>query len=61
DLESSIALAMGSGCYIDNVDFAIHKLNVRKSRVAIIGGGPAGIAIAFILAFKGYDITICLE
>ena len=47
-----------SNCYIDNVDFAIHKLNDRKSRVAIIGGGPAGIAIAFILAFKGYDITI---
>lgn len=47
-----------SNCYIDNVDFAIHKLNDKKSKVAIIGGGPAGIAIAFILAFKGHDITI---
>ncbi len=29
-----------------------------KERVAIIGGGPAGITIAFILAQKGYNITI---
>lgn len=47
-----------SNCYIDNVDFAIHKINDKKSRVAIIGGGPAGITIAFILAFKGHNVTI---
>ena len=47
-----------SNCYIDNVDFAIHKLNDKKAKVAIIGGGPAGITIAFILAFKGHDVTI---
>ena len=29
-----------------------------KDRIAIIGGGPAGITIAFILAKKGYNITI---
>jgi len=29
-----------------------------KNRIAIIGGGPAGITIAFILAKKGYNITI---
>lgn len=27
-------------------------------RVAIIGSGPAGISIAFVLAIKGYDITM---
>lgn len=29
-----------------------------KDRIAIIGGGPAGITIAFILASKGYNVTI---
>lgn len=30
----------------------------RNKKVAIIGSGPAGITIAFILASRGYDITI---
>ncbi len=30
----------------------------KKDEIAIIGGGPAGITIAFILAQKGYRITI---
>jgi len=30
----------------------------NKDRIAIVGGGPAGITIAFILAKKGYKITI---
>lgn len=29
-----------------------------KDRIAIVGGGPAGITIAFILAMNGYEITI---
>lgn len=34
--------------------------NVKKNgiKIAIVGSGPAGIAIAFILANKGYDVTI---
>ena len=47
-----------STSYIDNVDFAIHRLDGKGAKVAIIGGGPAGITIAFILAFKGYNVTI---
>ena len=44
-------------------DFYLNFLNetapeVKKSKVAIIGSGPAGITIAFCLASKGYDITI---
>ncbi|MBM7855088.1 glutamate synthase (NADPH/NADH) small chain [Desulfohalotomaculum tongense] len=35
----------------------INKANPNK-KVAIVGSGPAGITIAFILAAKGYDITI---
>lgn len=30
----------------------------KEKKVAIIGSGPAGITIAFILASRGYDITI---
>lgn len=34
------------------------KSSVKKQRIAIIGSGPAGITIAFLLAHKGYQITI---
>lgn len=30
----------------------------RNKKIAIIGSGPAGITLAFVLATKGYDITI---
>lgn len=30
----------------------------KGAKVAVIGSGPAGITVAFILALKGYDITI---
>jgi glutamate synthase (NADPH/NADH) small chain len=45
-----------SKLYLEN-----HKLSPSlrdKGRIAIIGGGPAGITIAFILAGRGYDVTI---
>lgn len=29
-----------------------------KDRVAVVGGGPAGITLAFILAKRGYKVTI---
>lgn len=34
------------------------KQKSNGKRIAIIGGGPVGITVAFILAQKGYDITI---
>ncbi len=42
--------------YFDKLDFGEIKKN--GMRAAIIGGGPAGITIAIILARRGYDITI---
>lgn len=30
----------------------------RAKKIAIIGSGPAGITLAFVLAIRGYDITI---
>lgn len=38
--------------------FSPEKTSVKKQKIAIIGSGPAGITIAFLLARKGYQITI---
>lgn len=42
--------------YLDEIKFENPSKN--KGRIAIIGGGPAGLTIAFILAKKRYKITI---
>ncbi len=42
--------------YLNMMDFK-PEVDPNK-KVAIIGSGPAGITLAFILAAKGYDITI---
>ena len=42
--------------YLKNMKIEEVKRNGIK--IAIIGSGPAGVAIAFILAQRGYDITI---
>ncbi|NRY60247.1 glutamate synthase (NADPH/NADH) small chain [Clostridium beijerinckii] len=42
--------------YLDEVKF--ENVPKTKDRIAIIGGGPAGLTIAFILAKRGYRITI---
>lgn len=42
--------------YLENIK--LEKENELEERIAIIGGGPAGITIAFILAQKGYKVTI---
>ncbi|OOM76834.1 glutamate synthase [NADPH] small chain [Clostridium puniceum] len=42
--------------YLGEIKF--ENLPKNKDRIAIIGGGPAGVTIAFILAKKGYKITI---
>lgn len=44
-------------------DYYLNKMELRpekdpSKKIAIIGSGPAGITLAFILAAKGYDITI---
>lgn len=45
-----------SDYYLNYIDTTYVKDPIKK--VAIIGSGPAGITIAFILAKRGYDITI---
>ncbi len=45
-----------SDFYMNSTEFNKPKYNGHN--VAIIGSGPAGIALAFILASKGYGITM---
>ncbi len=45
-----------SGKYLENFSLELDKK--LDSKVAIVGGGPAGISVAFNLALKGYDVTI---
>ena len=42
--------------YLENVK--LDKEEDKEERIAIVGGGPAGITIAFIMAQKGYKVTI---
>ncbi len=47
--------------YISDYYLNIHKAHTslrNKGRIAIIGSGPAGITIAFILSARDYDVTI---
>lgn len=44
-------------------DYSLNVMDLKpkkklKGNIGIIGSGPAGITIAFVLAMKGYDITI---
>lgn len=45
-----------SSKYLESLE--IMKPTQDKDRIAIVGGGPAGITIAFILAQRGYRITL---
>lgn len=46
-----------SNAFLDNA-ITERPTNVLEDRIAIVGSGPAGITIAFLLASKGYKITI---
>ena len=45
-----------SGKYLETLN--LKKGQGSRDRIAIVGGGPAGITIAFILAQKGFKVTI---
>lgn len=46
-----------SSQYLENTAFTKPDITL-DDRIAIVGSGPAGITIAFILAMKGYKVTI---
>lgn len=45
-----------SGKYLETLN--LEKGQGNRDRIAIVGGGPSGITIAFILAQKGFKVTI---
>lgn len=45
-----------SSKYLETIE--ITKPEQTKDRIAIVGGGPAGITIAYILAERGYRVTL---
>ena len=45
-----------SDLYLDRM--AVERVEPNGHRVAVIGGGPAGITVAVMLARKGTDVTI---
>lgn len=51
DIEAEISIK-----YLEDLD--LKNISGNKNRIAIVGGGPAGITIAIILAQKGYKVTI---
>lgn len=51
EIEEEISLK-----YLRSAKF--NKPEANRDRIAIIGGGPAGITIAFVLAKRGFKVTI---
>ena len=51
DIETEISTK-----YLEEME--IENTPKTKDRVAIVGGGPSGITIAFILSQKGYKVTL---
>ncbi|MBE3591028.1 MAG: NAD(P)-dependent oxidoreductase [Firmicutes bacterium] len=44
--------------HLDEIDLSSFKGEATGQRVAVVGAGPAGLAAAWFLARKGYDVTI---
>lgn len=49
---------IGDMSFINHWSFANNKINKRKEKVAIIGGGPSGLTCASFLAQQGINVTI---
>ncbi len=47
-----------SGYFLDRLQADRFKPEEEKERIAIVGSGPAGLTVAFILAIHGYRVTI---
>jgi len=45
-------------CMANDIDLGIPKEKPTGKRIAVIGGGPAGLTAAWFLTRKGHDVTI---
>ncbi len=43
---------------VNNKEYTESKLDFNSKKIAIVGGGPAGISASYYLAKTGYDVTI---
>jgi heterodisulfide reductase subunit A len=43
---------------VDPATLPIPPIEDRSEKVAVVGSGPAGLAVAYYLRLKGYQITI---
>ena len=43
---------------VNNKEYTESKLDSNSKKIAIVGGGPAGISASYYLAKTGYDVTI---
>ncbi|MFP3983225.1 MAG: FAD-dependent oxidoreductase, partial [Desulfurivibrionaceae bacterium] len=45
-------------CMASNIDISFERGEASGRKVAVIGGGPAGMTSAFYLSRKGHDVTV---
>ena len=45
-------------CMSNDIDLEISRDKATGKRIAVIGGGPAGMTAAYYLAKKGHDVTV---
>lgn len=61
-VDSSISIAFlksfAADKYIDDFSILPEKSEPSGKKVAVIGGGPAGLTVSYFLALKGHSVTI---
>ncbi len=61
DVDSPVSIRELKRFAADRVDFAAlskPEIEDRNEKVAVVGSGPAGLAVAYYLRLKGYRVTI---
>ncbi len=61
-VDSSISIAFlksfAADKFIDDTSLLPNKADLTGKKVAVIGGGPAGLTVSYFLSLKGHSVTI---